>query len=173
MAKELAKFLKPLVGKFPHHINSTHDFVEQVKQLILAPEECLSSYGTSALITSVPVDPVLMVIKNLLEKDPTLKDRTLLAVNDNIQLLELCLKNMHFTFQDQFNEQVEGAAMGSMASPIVANLYMEYFEQNALSTSLHPLGFGRGMWTILLSSTRKSPNRTSYNTLTVLNLPSS
>ena len=30
MAKELAKILKPLVGKSPHHINSTQDFVEQV-----------------------------------------------------------------------------------------------------------------------------------------------
>ena len=28
MAKELTKILKPLVGKSPHHINSTHDFVE-------------------------------------------------------------------------------------------------------------------------------------------------
>ena len=28
VAKELAKIFKPLVGKSPHHINSTHDFVE-------------------------------------------------------------------------------------------------------------------------------------------------
>ena len=33
-----------------------------------------------------------------------------------------------FSFQDQFCEQVKGAAMGSPVSPIVANLYMEYFE---------------------------------------------
>ena len=29
VAKELAKILKPLVGKSPHHITSTQDFVEQ------------------------------------------------------------------------------------------------------------------------------------------------
>ena len=28
--------------------------------------------------------------------------------------------------------------MGSQVSPIVANLYMKYFEQKALSTVLHP-----------------------------------
>ena len=33
VAKELSKILKPLVGKSPHHINSTHDFVEQVKYI--------------------------------------------------------------------------------------------------------------------------------------------
>ena len=51
VAKELAKILKPLIGKSPHHINSTQDFVEQVKHLTLAPWECLSSYDVSALFT--------------------------------------------------------------------------------------------------------------------------
>ena len=73
VAKELTKILKPLVGKSPHHINNTYDFVEQVKQLTLAPGECLSSYDVSALFTSVLVDSALRVIKDLLEKDPTLK----------------------------------------------------------------------------------------------------
>ena len=54
VAKELTKILKPFVGKSPHHINSTHDFVEQVKHINLAPGECLSSYDVSALFTSVP-----------------------------------------------------------------------------------------------------------------------
>ena len=31
---------------------------------------------------------------------------------------------MYFSFQDQSYEQVEGVAMGSMVSPLVANLYM-------------------------------------------------
>ena len=117
MAKDLAKILKPLVGKSPHHINSTHDVMEQVKQLTLAPGECLISYDVSALFTSVPVDPALRFIKDLLEKDPTLKDRTVLTVNDIIALSEFCLQNMYFLFQDQYHEEVKGVAM----SPIVAN----------------------------------------------------
>ena len=126
MAKELAKILKPLVGKSPHHINSTQDFVEQAKQFKLEPGECLSSYDVSALFTSVPIDPALKVIKDLLDKDTTLKERTVMEVGDIITLLEFCLKNTYFSFQGQFYEQVEGAAMGSPVSPIVANLYMEY-----------------------------------------------
>ena len=162
-----------MVGKSPHHINSTHDLVEQVKQLTLAPRECLISYDVSAVFTSVPVDPTLRVIKEVLEKDPTIKDSTVLTVNDIIQLLEFCLKNMYFSCQDQFYEQVGDVAMGSPVSPILANLYMEYFEQKALNTAIISLGFGGGMWMTILSSRRKSTNRTSYNTLTVLTLPSS
>ena len=41
VAKELAKILKPLVGKSPHHINSTQDFVEQVKHITLQSGELL------------------------------------------------------------------------------------------------------------------------------------
>ena len=135
MVKELAKILKPLVGKSPDHINSTQDFVEQVKHITLAPWECLSFNDVSALFTSVPVDPALNIIKNLLEKDHTLKKRTVLAVSDIILLLEFCLKNTYFSFQDQFYEHIEGAAMVSPVSPIVAILYMEYLEQKALSTA--------------------------------------
>ena len=58
-----------------------------------------------------------------------------MEVGDIILLLEFCLKNTYFSFQGQFYEQVEGAAMGSPVSPIVANLYMEYLEQKALSTA--------------------------------------
>ena len=114
--------------------------MEQVKHITLAPGECLSSYDVSALFTSVPVDPALNIIRDLLEKDHTLKDRTVMGVNDILLLLEFCLKHAYFSFQDQFFEQVEGAAMGSLVSPIVANLYMEYLEQKALSTS-HPPSF--------------------------------
>ena len=92
MAKELAKILKPLLGQSPHHINSTQDFVEQAKHITLAPGECLSSYDVSTLITSVPLDPALQIIKDLLVKDPTLRDRTVIGIDDIILLLEICLK---------------------------------------------------------------------------------
>ena len=145
VAKELAKILKPLVGKSPHHITSTLDFVEQAKHIKLEPGECLSSYDVSALFTSVPIDSGLNIIKDLLDKDTTLKERTVMEVGDIILLLEFCLKNTYFSFQGQFYEQVEGAAMCSTVSPIVANLYMEYLEQKALSTAPHPPGSGAGL----------------------------
>ena len=40
-------------------------------------------------------------------------------------------------FQGPVYEEVEGVAMGSLVSPIVAHLYMEYFEQKALSMVTH------------------------------------
>ena len=93
-----------------------------------------------------------------------------MEVSDIILLLEFCLKNPYFYFQDQFYEQVEGTAMGSPVSPIVDNLYMEYLEQKALSTAPALLVSGTGMWMMPLSSTRKSTNKASSKTLIVLTL---
>ena len=136
VAKELTKILKPLVGKSPHHINSTHDFVEQVKCINLTPGECLSSYDVSVLFTSVPVDPALKVIKDLLEKDLTLKERTALPVEDITLLLEFCLKNMYFSFQGQFYEQVEGVAMG-FQSALLWPIYIWSTSSKRLSVLPH------------------------------------
>ena len=83
------------------------------------PRECLSSYDVTALFTSVPVDPALVIIKDLLEKDSTLKERTVLPVKDIILLLEFCFKNTYFSFQGKYYEHVEGVTMGSPVSPIV------------------------------------------------------
>ena len=104
VVKELMKILKPMVGKSPHHINSTQDFVEQVKNVTLLPGECLSSYDVTALFTSVPVDLALGIFKDLLKKDPTLKERTVFSVGDIVLLLEFCLKNTGFSFQGQSYE---------------------------------------------------------------------
>ena len=44
-----------------------------VSQVSLLPGECLCSYDVTALFTSMPEDPALRIIKELLEQDTTLK----------------------------------------------------------------------------------------------------
>ena len=108
------------------------------KGVTLQLGECLASYDVTALFTAVPMDPALNIIKDLLEKDAKLSDRTVLSVQNIIQLLQFCLHNTYFSFQNKFCEQVEGVAMGSLVSPIVANLYMEHFERKAFWSAPNP-----------------------------------
>ena len=89
VARVLSKVIQPLVGKSPHHIQSTSDFVSKAKGFTLQLGECLSSYDVTSLFTSVPIDPALNVIKDLLEKDEKLNDRTVVLVQDIIELLGL------------------------------------------------------------------------------------
>ena len=50
------------------------------------------------------------------------------------------------------HKQQEDAAMGSPVSPIVANLYMEQFENQAINTAPHPPFSAEDLWMIPLSS---------------------
>ena len=137
-AKELSKILKPLVGKSPHHVHNSEEFLQHLKGIQLGPDEVIISYDEKALFTLVPIQPALTIIEKLLEEDPGLQQRTSMAVKNIVCLLEFCLRSTYFTFQNQYYEQVEGAAMGSPISPKVANLYMENIETGAINTSPHP-----------------------------------
>ena len=70
-----------------------------------------------------------------MELNETLCNRTALSVQNIVEILGFCLHNTYFSFQNKFYEQVEGAAMGSLVSPIVANLYMEHFKREALRSA--------------------------------------
>ena len=159
VAKVLSKVIQLLVGKSPHHIQSTSDFVSKAKGFILQPGECLSSYDVTSLFTSVTIDPALNVIKDLLEKDEKLNDRTVLSVQDIIELLGFCLHNTYFSFQNKFYEQVEGAPMGLPVSPIVANLYMESFERKVIASAINPPRHGLGLWMTHGSSNNRHTNK--------------
>ena len=53
-----------------------------------------------------------------------------------MKLLKLVLENCVFSFQGNFFQQLHSATMGSPCSPVVANIYMEYFEDLALGPEL-------------------------------------
>ena len=152
------------MGKSPHHIQSTGDFVAKAKRLTLQLGECLSSYDVTSLFTSVPIDPALNIIKDLLEKDEKLNERTVLLVQNIIELLGFCLHNTYFSFQNKFYEQVEGAPMGSLVSPIVANLYMECFERKAIRSAINSPGHGIGLWMTHGSAKNRHTNKHSWTT---------
>ena len=137
-SKELANILKPLVGLSSHHVHNTKDFIDHIKEVRLRPEESIISYDVTSLFTSVPIKPVLNIIHQKLTTDQDLKNRTSMTIQHIIKLLEFCLNSTSFVFQGQYYQQMEGAAMGSPLSPIVANIFMEQFEKEALETAPHP-----------------------------------
>ena len=64
---------------------------------------------------------------------------------DVMTLLKVVLNNCVFSFQNKFYKQLHGTAMGSPCSPVVANIYMEYFEKRALGPEL-PISFTINTW---------------------------
>jgi hypothetical protein len=138
IAKLLAKIIQPVVGKNGHHIQNVKDFADKVSDITLSEEETMISFDVTALFTSVPVMEVVEIVKTMLDRDTKLSERTGLKPEDIADLLSFILNATFFVFGDQVYKQQYGAAMGSPISPIVANLFMEKLETDALATCAYP-----------------------------------
>ena len=109
--------------------------MKEMADVTLAQEELLVSFDVSSLFTNVPVNEAVEVIWGMLRNDQELSERPKLDADNVASLLSLCIKSTYFRYNGNYYEQREGADMGSPVSAVVANLYMEHFEQIALGTA--------------------------------------
>ena len=140
LSKYITSLISPLAGQTSSFIISrTHNILfECMKNIHLQPTEVMVTFDIISLFTNVPIHEAIEVIKERLLKDETLEDRTALSVDEITHLLNLCLRTTYFVYQGEFYQQEDGAAMGSPVPPLVANIYMERFEDLSLKTTLAP-----------------------------------
>ncbi|KAL0820661.1 hypothetical protein ABMA28_006493 [Loxostege sticticalis] len=105
----------------------SYQFISEVKDLHLADDESMVSFDVQSLFTSLPVQDCIEITKRkLAELDMPL---------EYAELLEHCLTSGYLLWDNEFYVQVDGVAMGSPVSPVVADIFMEDFEARALSTA--------------------------------------
>ncbi len=114
--------------------NSAH-FSELINQRQVRNNELMVSFDVSSLFTNVPDEEALDIVKDRLEADHSIHDRTNLSITSLIDILNMCLKSTYFLYNNKFYQQSQGAAMGSPLSPIFANIFMEFLEDIALQTA--------------------------------------
>ena len=114
------------------------DLVNKLSQIRVDEDESLISFDVSALFTSVPVEESLTLIHEKLTADSSLADWTALSLQQVTDLLRICLTTTYFKYDGNFYAQIEGAAMGSPVSTIVANLFMEDYEGKAMEAYQDP-----------------------------------
>ena len=102
---------------------------------ILPEEETLVSFDVIVLFTSIPVPVALQIINSKISNCTNFTNVCKIPTEKPIKLLEFTLTNCSFCFNKKFYNQLQGAAMGSPVSPVIANIYMEYFESLAIPSS--------------------------------------
>ena len=95
------------------------------------------SFDVESLFTNVPIEGAVKVALCKLENDPGLADRTNLTPTQIADLLNFVLRSTYFQYSGSSYEQKDGAAMGSPVSAVIANLYMEEFEERAIATATY------------------------------------
>ena len=132
ISKWLADLLSPFLGNFsPSHVKHSEDFIFKFNNSnIPASNIKLLSLDVESLFTKVPVDDVLTFLLNKLQP---YEDHFPVGLGKTIELVRLCVTYNVFSFNGNFYKQKFGCSMGNPISPLLANLYMEYFETVLLS----------------------------------------
>ncbi|XP_049877866.1 uncharacterized protein LOC126375067 [Pectinophora gossypiella] len=94
-------------------------------------KEVMVSFDVESLFTNVPVQECLEVVKKKLHDNNIPMEYAKLVEHTSIIQL--------FCIQGEFFLQIDGVAMGSPVAPVIANLWMEHFEERAMSTFPVPL----------------------------------
>ena len=109
-------------------ILNSEDLVEKLKSLNINYNSKLVSFDEKSLFTNVPVDKVLSFLPEILGNEVNG-----IPSPNIIELIKLCVEGTGFTFEGSYYKQAFGMSMGCPLSPVLANLYMEYFETRLLS----------------------------------------
>ena len=125
VSRYLAKVLLPLT-KNDYTINNTRDFIDRLNRLSISTGEKMVSFDVSSLFSNVPLDFTIDIILKKIYNEKIIK--TKLKRDQFKDLLELCTKDLHFSFNGKMFRQIDGVAMGSPLGPVIANIFMSELE---------------------------------------------
>ncbi|XP_046354777.2 uncharacterized protein LOC124134141 [Haliotis rufescens] len=120
----------PLGKTADSFISDSSDFCSKLKN-ITDPDQIIS-YDFVDLFTNVPIDDTLQIRRRRITETPL---ETSLSTESIIALTTACISSTYFTWGDEYYQKIHGQHMGSPLSSILTEIYVTYFEQQALTTS--------------------------------------
>ncbi|KAK6017298.1 hypothetical protein OSTOST_17183, partial [Ostertagia ostertagi] len=139
----LQRILCPLLQHVSSHLKNVRQFLEQLRQCNFnnKPRLVYQSFDVVALYTNVDTQRAVESCIRLLRLHHQELQLFDLNINDMEELLRTVVEVNIFRFRNRFYKQKRGLAMGSRLAPLLAIVFMDSLERQALSSGI--LYFGR------------------------------
>ena len=125
----MASLLAPL-SKSEFTIKNTKEFVKYIQKQKVPYGYKMVSFDVASLFTNVPLkETIEIILKRICINKEIITD---IPKQEMKELLILCTKNVHFTFNNDTYIQVDGVAMGSPLGPVLANIFMVEVETSVI-----------------------------------------
>ena len=98
-------------SKNEYNVQNTKDFVNIIKLQKMPFNHQLISFDVVSLFTNVPIDATIDIIIRRIYEFKEIDTR--ITKNEMRELILLCTKNVHFTFNGETFTEVGGLEMGS------------------------------------------------------------
>ena len=134
LAKFLVNILSPFQGKISSSgIKNNSDLISKIKSSPVTYPFKMVSFDVKSLFTNVSLNETLYYLDQYLPATIESYERKTV-----LNLIELCFNHSKFVFNGYTYQQKFGVSMGNALSPVIANLYMEFFETVLLPKILPP-----------------------------------
>ena len=127
IARFLCVLLSPLVPN-DYSCKETFTFVSQIKNANIS-KKFLVSCDTTSLFTNIPLQEIIDIAINLIFSHPNLN----ITKKELKELFLFATSQTHFIFNSKFYNQIDGVAMGSPLVPVLANIFMGFYESKWLN----------------------------------------
>ena len=132
LSKYLTTILKPLTEESRHKLQSTENFIDDIKTVQVPDDHKLVSFDVKSLFTSIPLQLALDCTETAVNNSTS---QLPLLTNDLMDLLKLCLTSTYFQYYGKHHKQLHGTAMmGSPVSVVVAEIVTQNIEKEALAS---------------------------------------
>jgi len=126
LAKKLAAPLSAALNSISGcHLSNTSDMMAKLQGVGMKCKK-LVSFDVKSLFTNVPIDGAIKAAQRALRRMD--QNELPLQIDDYIELIRLCVEFGPFEFRGREYEQIQGLAMGSPLSAVLAQLFMETLE---------------------------------------------
>lgn len=125
-AKKLDNIIRNNINLNPSHsLKNSLELVDNIRNVPINPGQNIMSLDVDNMYTNIPVDEAIETLKIRLKENNSLND---VKINEVCNLAKLITKQNYFQFNDKYYIQREGLAMGSPLSSILAEIYLNDFE---------------------------------------------
>ena len=130
IAKKLQQIIKDSIKlENIHNVKNTFEFINKIKDMEITPSYKLVSMDIVNLYTNIPVLETLKILKVNLTTTGILNKK---QIDELLSLLQIIVQQNYYTHDNKYFNQEEGLAMGSPLSGLLAEIYMNYYENKFL-----------------------------------------
>lgn len=104
------------------NIRNSRQLIDKLRNVVLDENDIIVSFDAVSLFTRIPV---LLAIKIIDERWPDIEKYTSIKKDSFIEATKFCLESGYCNYNNSSYAQVQGVAMGSPLSPIIAEFVLD------------------------------------------------
>ncbi|XP_047140042.1 uncharacterized protein LOC124815412 [Hydra vulgaris] len=133
----LVKIIQPVLNENLTRLKNSFDFIKKAESWKIDNDEVQVSFDVVNLYPSVPLKEATLVLIEKLNNNTTYKKLTRLSIPEIKQLIELCLFQCYFHWNNEIHIMENSGPIGLSFMVVLAESFLQFHENNAIKVALN------------------------------------